>query len=343
MNATAPELPDGLRRATDADADGLIALVAAAYDEHPGCVLDLPGVDLDLTAPGTEAARRGSPWWVVERAGRLIATVGAGVRGDDGTIELKRLYVDADHRGRGLATELVDLVERYAVASGARGVSLWSDTRFSDAHRRYLALGYERTGEDRLLHDPSDTTEWRFVKPVMPDEPDRTTTWTGPFGTEVATLTALPDGWRLTSAIDGPRGRVDAEVEVDAAWRSRAANVTVDGTTRRLTSDGDGRWWLGGEVADHLAGAVDVDIEATPLTNTLPIRRLLLAGRADAEVTAAWIRVPGPDVEPLGQRYTHRGGDRWTYASLTGFEAPLVVDADGLVVTYGDRWSTIPA
>ena len=351
-----------LRRAVDGDADGLIALVGAAYDEHPGCVLDLPGIDRDLTEPGTTAGRRGSPWWVVEDDGPargVIATIGCGLVDDDGAAELKRLYVAADQRGRGLATRLIDLVERHAAGLGARCVELWSDTRFTDAHRRYAALGYERTGEDRRLHDPSDTTEWRFVKRITPTPPDREVTWLGPFGTDRATLTALPDGWRLTADTDGTSGShaavVRADVEVDGTWRSRRAEVTVaatdgdarsggasGGASRRLTTDAAGTWWLDGEDAPWLAGAVDVDVEATPLTNTLPIRRLLAAGSAtgtETEVTAAWLRVPGPAVEVLTQTYTPLGDGRWRYRSAGGFSAVLSTDADGLVHDYGDLWT----
>jgi hypothetical protein len=55
-------LPVGtLRPVEDGDRDALIALIGAAYDEHPGCVLDLPGVDADLCAPATTAAARGGP------------------------------------------------------------------------------------------------------------------------------------------------------------------------------------------------------------------------------------------------------------------------------------------
>lgn len=351
MQASSPAIA-GLRRVTDADADGLTAIVGAAYDEHPGCVLDLPGIDADLTAPGTTASRRGSPWWVVDRPpadgtgpSRIVASIGCGPVDGEGAVELKRLYVAATHRGRGLATQLVDLVERQAAGVGARCVELWSDTRFTDAHRRYETLGYERTGEHRRLHDPSDTTEWRFVKPVVPTPRDRVVAWTGPFGHEEASLTVLPDGWHLTSSVAGDgldAGPVVAEVETDAAWVTTRARVVHGAATRVLTADGHGRWWRDDAPAPDLAGCVDVDVEATPLTNTLPIRRLLAADAARHEaheVTAAWLRVPGPAVEPLQQSYTRHDDGRWTYRSAGGFEAELIVDDDGLVASYGDLWS----
>ena len=155
-----------LRAVRDTDAEQLVALVGAAYAEHPGCVLDLPGVDADLQAPATTAAERAGPWWVLEHAEVVVATVGAGALDDTGTIELKRLYLDAAWRGQGLAGELVRHVEAHARTRGARRVELWSDTRFAAAHHRYARLGYRPTGETRELHDPSQTTEYRFVKPL---------------------------------------------------------------------------------------------------------------------------------------------------------------------------------
>lgn len=339
LTADRPGLPTGLRRVKDADAEPLIALITAAYDEYRGCILDLPGVDDDLPAPGTTAGRRGSPWWVVERDGRLIATIAAGPLRSDGIVELKRLYVDRFHRGRGLASQLVGLVEAQAAGLGADHVELWSDSRFREAHRRYVALGYEPTGEDRELHDPSHTTEHRFLKAITPAEPEVTVRWTGPHGQETATLTALPDGARLTASLPDPGVVVD--VEVDDAWCTRRAEVSADGRARRLTGDGDGTWWLDGAEAPTLAGAVDVDVEASPLTNTLPIRRLQTNATDDAEVTAAWVRVPGRDVEPLAQRYTQVGPRTWRYRSATGSEATLTVDEHGLVERYGDVWHRI--
>lgn len=155
---------DGLRPVDDDDRDGLIHLIGSVFAEYPGCVLDLDGLDHDLLAPGTDARERGSPWWVVEREGRIVATVGAGALRDGGCVELKRLYVDADHRRQGLAAALVSLVEDHARQLGGRAVDLWSDTRFADAHRLYTRLGYRDTGERRRLNDPSDTTERHFER-----------------------------------------------------------------------------------------------------------------------------------------------------------------------------------
>ncbi|MCC5947976.1 MAG: GNAT family N-acetyltransferase [Nitriliruptoraceae bacterium] len=152
------------------DADGLVALIGAIFAEFPGCVLDLDGLDADLLAPTDALARSGGVWWVLPtdavdglHGPGIAATVGCGPV-VEGTAELKRLYVTAEARGRGLGTQLVARVEQHAAARGAVRIELWSDTRFLDAHRLYTRCGYEPTGETRELHDPSDTTEYRFLK-----------------------------------------------------------------------------------------------------------------------------------------------------------------------------------
>lgn len=163
-----PRPPRGrLRRVEEEDGAALIRLVGGVYDEYPGCVLDLAGVDDDLPRMGEHVGGLGGDFWVVEDGdGPLAACVGwvpQRVGGRPGA-ELKRLYVRREARGAGLGTWLVELVESVARRHGAETLELWSDTRFEDAHRLYRRLGYAPTGETRRLHDPSDTTEYRFTK-----------------------------------------------------------------------------------------------------------------------------------------------------------------------------------
>lgn len=331
-----------LRPARDDDGAQLVDLVGAAYAEYPGCVLDLPDLDDDLPVPATTAARRGGRWWVVEDEGRLVASVGTGAPDHDGTVELKRLYVAASHRRRGLAAALVGRVEAQAAGLDARTVELWSDSRFGAAHALYAAHGYVDTGERRDLHDPSRTTELRFTKTIAPTEPRRRVGWDGPFGRDTLRWFDLPDGVALRGEVaEGPAGRLTYDVEVDARWRTRRAVVADAAGVQTLTSDGAGTWWRDGTHADDLTGCHDVDVEATPATNTLPIRRTTASrepGRTgSAPVTAAWVRVPGPTVEPLEQTYADEGEGRWAYRSRGGFVGALTVDDDGMLVTYAQQ------
>ena len=154
-----------LRSATDADADALIELVGSVYAEYEGCVLDLEGVDANLTAPAQTFDAWGGELWVVEDPDAALAACVGWAPTEDG-IELKRLYVRKDQRGQGVGTRLVRHVEAVARERGGGRVDLWTDTRFADAHRLYARLGYERLPETRDLHDPSATTEYHFVRAV---------------------------------------------------------------------------------------------------------------------------------------------------------------------------------
>lgn len=156
------ELLPGLRPVRDDDAPAVQALIGGCFAEYPGCVLDLPGIDAWMRAPASQRGRGDAQMWVVEGPEGVLASV-ALAPGATG-IELKSLYVTVAARRRGYATALVGLVERGGRERGAATVTLWSDTRFVDAHRLYASLGYRKQPGSRLLHDPSDTREWRFDK-----------------------------------------------------------------------------------------------------------------------------------------------------------------------------------
>jgi uncharacterized protein len=118
--------------------------------------------------------------------------------------------------------------------------------------------------------------------------------------------------WRVTTAEQG---------DLDAALRAAGhAGRTLPGT----------------EEPERLAGAIDVDVGAAPLLNTLPVRRLGLLGAAPGTahtITAAWVLVPSLQVLANEQVYTALGGGRVRYASGT-FTADLELDADGYVMNY---------
>lgn len=162
-------------------------------------------------------------------------------------------------------------------------------------------------------------------------------------GAERCVLSTVGGGWRLVGEVvassDGTPIDVGYRVDVDPAWRTRSVRVLADRLTapRRmeLVRTDDGRWQVDGEPRPDLAGCVDVDLGISPSTNTLPIRRLGLEVGDRADVRVAWVRFPRLRVEAGSQRYERRAANLWRYSS-EGFTADLVVDEDGLVVTYGD-------
>ena len=153
-----------IRPVVDADAQDLFGLLSLCYAEYPGCFVD-PHDDLpDLRAPSTSYAGTNGAFWAVEdERGRVCACVAVDFP-EPATAELHRLYVRADQRGQGLGAMLVRQAENHARARGAGRIALWSDTRFTTAHRLYRRLGYTQIDGQRQLSDISKSAEYRFEK-----------------------------------------------------------------------------------------------------------------------------------------------------------------------------------
>lgn len=154
-----------LRAVRDDDSAALIALIGHCWAQYPGVVLDVDGEEPWLRAPASAYAGWAGRMWVAVSQDTVVGCVGAKPHGED-VVELKSLYVSALARRRGLGSRLSGVVADQARRSGARRVELWSDSRFTDAHRLYLRLGYTSTGRSRQLHDLSETTEYEFALPL---------------------------------------------------------------------------------------------------------------------------------------------------------------------------------
>jgi hypothetical protein len=114
-----------------------------------------------------------------------------------------------------------------------------------------------------------------------------------------------------------------------AGW---VGNDTVD---IELSVDAARRWWLNGAECTAVAGCIDLDLNFSPSTNLLPIRRLELAIGQEAAVRAAWLRFPGFSLEPLEQYYRRIHEAAYRYESAGGrFVAELQVNAAGFVTRY---------
>ncbi len=163
-----PELTAAtIRDGRDADAAGFIALIDACWSEYPGCIMDLDGEVPELRAFATYVSgRQGRLWAAEDRDGRIVGMVAAYPLGADRAWEVGRMYVDAAHRGTGLAARLLAGAEAHARGQGAQRIVLWSDTRFEPAHRFYEKHSYVRSGSIRVLDDVSKSLEFRYTKPI---------------------------------------------------------------------------------------------------------------------------------------------------------------------------------
>jgi hypothetical protein len=160
----------------------------------------------------------------------------------------------------------------------------------------------------------------------------------GPMGIEV-------DGM-VVALVERPI-RLHYRIDCDARWTTRRLDVeeAVSGARMTFLSDGGGTWTDGsGRVLDELAGCIDVDIAATPFTNTLPIRRIAFEVGEVRDLRMLWLLVPEVTVRAADQRYTclekDATGALYRYQSGS-FQADLRVDAAGIVIDYPELWRRI--
>jgi len=151
----------------------------------------------------------------------------------------------------------------------------------------------------------------------------------------------------MVVALDTRPVRLHYRIRCDPGWTIRRLDISELERATQMTflSDGAGHWTDGaGRAHPELDGCVDVDIAATPFTNTLPIRRLELQPGQARDLRMLYVHVPELTVSPAEQRYTclEHGeiGARYRYESGS-FRVDLPVDADGFVVDYPGFWRRI--
>jgi hypothetical protein len=166
--------------------------------------------------------------------------------------------------------------------------------------------------------------------------------WPGE-GLEHLVLREAPEGVHVEAMVlgvaDGQAFAARYRFLCDGEWRTRRLQVTVAGRDGgvELSSDTAGHWTdRSGAPLPGLAGAIDVDLTATPFTNTLPIRRLRLPRDQSETVLVVYVRVPDLTVTTEQQRYTClEPGRRYRFESVgSDFTREIEVDDDGLVVIY---------
>jgi len=170
-------------------------------------------------------------------------------------------------------------------------------------------------------------------------------------GIERATLSPSNAAWHLDGRIETDFGqgpaRIRYRISLDEAWRTQAAWATLrEGPDRRrieLFVRDHTDWFVNGAEQANLRGCIDLDLEATPATNTIPIRRLdLKVGEARA-IRVAWIRFPELRVEPVDQRYARGALRRYRFENVdSGYTTELKVDEEGLVLEYPGLWTRSP-
>ncbi|HEY8562128.1 MAG TPA: putative glycolipid-binding domain-containing protein [Pyrinomonadaceae bacterium] len=166
-------------------------------------------------------------------------------------------------------------------------------------------------------------------------------------GHEFARIFPAGNGFRIEGAAifieESELCKLDYAIECDAGWRTESAKVSgfvgAEKIEIEITVDAEKNWRLNGETIFEAGGCTDIDLNFSPVTNTLPIRRLNLASGEKADVRAAWLRFPSFRLETLAQVYERTGENTYRYESGGGsFASELALNGAGFVVNYGGLW-----
>ena len=131
---------------------------------------------------------------------------------------------------------------------------------------------------------------------------------------ERCVLEDTADGPRVVSEVQGDFGECTYELHADALWRFRSLSVFLEGRTLGVTYDGTA-WILNGRPRRDLDEAHEVEHAFSPVSNTLPIRRLGMAVGDSVDIVTAYITVPDLEVTADPQRYTRLSSNEYLYES----------------------------
>ena len=166
-------------------------------------------------------------------------------------------------------------------------------------------------------------------------------------GHELCSLFSEDSGWLLLGTVlfahEQQPCQLHYRIACDAAWHTQSAHVQGSLGHKfidiHIKSDMARNWWLNDVEQPQVAGSTDIDLNFSPSTNLLPIRRLNLAVGEDADVKAAWLRFPSFQLEQLPQKYHRLSEDTYRYESADGqFVAELKVNSSGFVIDYPGIW-----
>lgn len=141
--------------------------------------------------------------------------------------------------------------------------------------------------------------------------------------------------------------RLHYEIRISPDWRMMSMSLKVmdgpEGSGEIFLAVEDGAKWRNGtgEPVPALEGCHEIDIFATPFTNTLPIRRLDLSAGESAEISVGYIDSPHLEPRPVRQRYqcirpfgAKSGLYRYEALFRSGSAVEIEVDSEGLVIDY---------
>ncbi|MBS1719223.1 MAG: GNAT family N-acetyltransferase [Armatimonadetes bacterium] len=169
-----------IRLATPEDGLGIAANVKEVFDEY-GFIWEEEDYNADLFHPEVYLGENGQFWVAEDEDGIIVGCGGIawhdtipGAPGEtaldeEGVIRISatgggvaRMYVRPRARHRGIASQIMRLIDGAARERGLEHVEIWSDKKFDDAHRLYQKFGAKIVA-DRISTDPDQSPEWGFI------------------------------------------------------------------------------------------------------------------------------------------------------------------------------------
>src|SRR5512134_83189 len=166
------------------------------------------------------------------------------------------------------------------------------------------------------------------MQPNKDPSPIETILWRGFVltGHEACRMYSHDSRWHLAGTAvfshEGQPCRLGYQVVCDEAWRTLSAHVEgwLGNTSIEIgiRAQPDGTWSLNEVEQPDVKGCIDIDLNFSPSTNLLPLRRLNLGIGQTADVKAAWLRFPTFKLELLPQKYSRLDEHTYRYESAGG-------------------------
>ncbi len=139
--AMSKNIPANLRPATNEDREAVAALVSTVLQEY-GLKHEPCGTDTDLGDLEFHYARRGGRFDVLENDSREIVGCIGLYPVDTHSVELRKMYLRKDVRGKGLGKKLLDHAVSSAKEMGFKRVTLETSTVLKEAIKLYTKYGF---------------------------------------------------------------------------------------------------------------------------------------------------------------------------------------------------------
>jgi hypothetical protein len=168
-------------------------------------------------------------------------------------------------------------------------------------------------------------------------------------GHETSRLISHSNGWELagTAVFDHEGNPVELtySVKCDKHFHTRAGVVTgwIGRQPVRLQIEADEKhnWRVNSNACPGASGCIDLDLNFTPSTNLLQVRRLPLPMGEAVKVRTAWLSFPGLQLQFLEQVYRRTGPDTFDYESpALSFSSQLRSNEHGFITEYPPLWTT---